>query len=120
MSRIVDVRFAVLHEGFIFAGRNFDAKLDLHRYSDLKLQYDRDEKELLVSYNGEVLNMPHTNVKGYQIGEFKSRYAPQVSHPQVANVAITAQVETPHSHVHAGPGAVKRAAKPAKMQGESV
>lgn len=119
MSRIVNVSFAILHEGFIFAGKNFDAKLDPYRYGGLGLKYDQDDKELIISWNGEVMNMPHTNVKGYVIGEVKSRHVAPVSHPMVSGVAITAQVETPYGHVHAGPGAVKRG-RPAKMQGENV
>ncbi len=103
MPRIVNVSYAVLHEPFIFAGKNFDAKLDPYRYAGLKLQYDQDDKELLITWNNEVLNMPHTNVKGYVIGEPKSRQVAQIHHAQVATIA-SAQVETPYGHVHAGPG----------------
>lgn len=119
MSRIVTVSYAVLHEGFIFAGKNFDPKLDPYRYAGLKLKYDQDDKELLITWNDETLNMPHTNVKGYVIGEPKSRQIVQVSHPQVAGI-ISAQVETPYGHVHAGPGAVKQRGRPAKIQGENA
>lgn len=108
MSRIVEVKFAVLHEGFIFAGKNFDAKLDpCTRYTGLDLKYDKDDKELLISWDGQTMNMPHTNVKGYVIGEIKTRQDIQSSHPMVAGIG-SAQVETPFGHVHAGPGKGKK------------
>lgn len=107
MSRIVEVGFAVLHEGFIFEGKNFEPKLDAFKYPGLKMQYNQDDKELLINWNSRTMNMPHTNVKGYVIGDTKTRQPVLNSHPMVSGIS-SAQVETPFGHVHAGPGGGKK------------
>jgi hypothetical protein len=103
MSKI-DINFAELHNALFLGGKNHGLKLDPARSSGLALIYDRDEKELLVSWNNEKAIIPSSNIASMTEGKVKDRKViQQITHPMVASVG-SAQVETPMSHVHGGPG----------------
>src|SRR5260221_9932370 len=104
MSNLVPTGFAFLHAPLFLGGKNHSDKLDSFRYPELKMVYDRDEKELIVTYRGKTANVPSTNVAYYHPGAAEERVPNTPSHSMVANVSQTAQVETPMSHVHAGHG----------------
>lgn len=99
----VEIGFAELHNALFLGGKNHGLKLDPHRYPTLKLVYDRAEKELIVSWNQETAIIPSSNVASMTVGKPKDRKVIQSASPQIAEIG-TAQVETPMSHVHAGPG----------------
>jgi hypothetical protein len=62
--------------------------------------YDRDEKELLVSYNGKTAILPSTSVLS-MVEQTAPRLVTKAPAPVVP---FEAQVSTPQSHVFAGPG----------------
>lgn len=99
----IDVGFAELHNALFLGGKNHGLKLDPHRYPDLKLIYDRGEKELLVTWKGHTAIVPSSNISSMTSGKPLDRKVAQVAHPMVASIS-SAQVETPMSHVHAGHG----------------
>lgn len=100
---LVELKFCEVHTALFIAGTNLGLKLDPGKRTGLKLQYNRKNFELEVAWNGEIGLVPVTNVVCMIPGKPK-HLADVVSHPTVANVASTAQVETPFGHVHAGPG----------------
>ena len=108
MSNLVPTGFAFLHSTLFLGGKNHSDKLDSYRYPELKMVYDRAEKELIVTYRGKVAIVPSTNVAYYHPGPAEERQPLSASHPMVANASHTAQVETPFGHVHAGPGKGKK------------
>lgn len=98
----IDLNYAELHNPLFLAGKNHGLKLDANKIHGLELQYDRIEKELLVSWAGKIGIIPSSNIACMIEG------LPEVTpvkhiHPIVAG-AQSAQVESPFSHVHAGPG----------------
>lgn len=101
---MIEVGFAELHKPVFVGGKNLTARLDTNQYKELKLFYDKKEKELVVTWNNVVGRIPSTNIACYIEGKAPDRLQHQVASPQVAGVAFTAQVETPMSHVHAGHG----------------
>ncbi len=68
------------------------------------MTYDKREKELRVTWKGVTGFVPSTNVAMYVPGEAADRKVMQTAHPMVGNLSTSAQVGTPMSHVHAGPG----------------
>ncbi len=101
---IVAVGFAELHDTIFVGGKNLSAKLDSHRNPGLVMQYNRVEKELIVTWNKVTSHVPSTNIKHYIPGVAADRKIVQPMHTQHAVISHTAQVETPMSHVHAGHG----------------
>lgn len=104
MSQI-NIKFAELHNPLFLAGKNHGMKLDPSKVSDMRLVYDRAEKELLVHWNGEIGIVPSSNVSCMMTGEVVKKEAP-FTHPIVAGIA-SAQASTPYGHVFEGPGAGK-------------
>jgi hypothetical protein len=102
-----EVGYAKLHDDLFLNGKNFGKGLDAKRHGGIKLVYDSDEKELLVTWMGKTAHVPSQNVASYCVGEAEDRKVNQVASPMVAGVSGSAQVGTPMSHVHAGPGAGK-------------
>lgn len=99
---LVDLKFAQLHNPIFLAGKNFAPKLDPTQLAGLELFYDREQKELHVHYNDVIGIIPSTNVACMVEGIPEKKAVHQL-HPIVAG-RLTAQVETPQSHVHAGEG----------------
>ena len=100
----IDVGYAKLHDDLFLNGKNFGKGLDSNRHSGIKIEYDQEEKELLVTWMGILAHIPSTNVASYTPGPAIDRKVSQLASPQVAGIG-SAQVESPMSHVHAGLGA---------------
>ncbi len=129
-ERIIEVGFAELHNPLFHGKKSHGTKLDTHNNKDLHMVYDRDEKELYVTWMGKTTIVPHTNIVNYTPGPAADRRVVQAGSPMVSDIAkaqvgqpthtaqpmpyaatsplvakpFTAQVSTPQSHVHAGPG----------------
>jgi len=101
---MIEVGFAELHNALFLGGKNHGLKLDSHRHPDLKMVYDKEEKELLVTWGGKLAHIPSTNVAYYHPGKPEDRKVVQMGSTMVAGISGSAQVETPMSHVHAGHG----------------
>ena len=101
------VGFAFLHTPLFLGGKNLSDKLDGHQRKELEMVYDKKEMELVVTWNKKTARIPSTNVAYYIPGDPEDRKIAGVHHPMVAGTSANAQVETPMSHVHAGPGAGK-------------
>ncbi len=104
MAREVAVSFARLHEDLFFGSKSFGKRLDVGAHTGLKMTYDRDDNELTVRWNGATAHIPSANIASYSTDAAKDRGLTAVHHPMVAGAMASAQVETPMSHVHAGPG----------------
>lgn len=100
----IDLKFAELHNPLFLAGMNFGTKLDPSnsKYAQMKLAYDRTEKELLVTWGKDIGIIPSSNI-ACMVEGVPAIKTPQYTHPIVAGIA-SAQVSTPMGHVHAGPG----------------
>lgn len=114
--------FAELHAPLFLAGKNFGMKLDGHKHHGIVLTYDREFKELWVTWkdtSGKSHDaiIPLSNVASMtpfrEAPETakeklaKATTAPKADQPfgyDPAKYKTTAQVSTPQSHVHAGPG----------------
>ncbi len=124
MSKI-ELRFAELHSPLFLAGTNLQMKLDPRNRTGLSLVYDRAEKELLVTYNDAMAIVPISNVSSMtpapganaaeslaavaQVRQQEQTATPDQVLAQKAMLelqrrGVAAQVATPQSHVHAGPG----------------
>lgn len=99
-----EVGYAMLHTPLFLGGKNLSEKLDRHHRPELHMVYDKQEMELVVSWNKKTARIPSTNVAYYIPGEAEDRKIQAIHHPMVAGAAANAQVETPFGHVHAGPG----------------
>jgi hypothetical protein len=99
---MLQLKFAEVKTPCFIGGKNHGLKLDPTRSGGLELVYDRQEKELHATFNGETVIIPSGDIARMVEGVPTLR-APQVSHPMTAGI-ISAQVETPMSHVHAGHG----------------
>ena len=107
MSRTA-IRFAELHaplfsrtEGDRGTGVNLGMKLDPHNRTGLVLEFDEQTHHLYVTYQGVTSRIPETNIVTMIEGGIK---APQTTAAGLKAPQMTAQVETPQSHVFAGEG----------------
>jgi hypothetical protein len=101
----MEIKIAHLHNPLFFAGKNFGQKLDPGKTAGLKLEFDEKRNWLVVNWENKQSYVPVTNISAMEAGT-PEKYAQQVTHPIVAGI-VSAQVETPYGHVHAGPGAGK-------------
>lgn len=116
---MINIIYADLHTPLFMAGVNFGTKLDPTKRTSphLKLQWDDDNRRLVVVYNGKVCFIPEANIASAQpenpkdIGvEVVGAHVPPIAGvttagyvPMVANVSATAQVETPMQRVQQPP-----------------
>ncbi len=102
----LEIEFAELHNPLFLAGTNLQMKLDPTKRTGLKLEYDRAEKELLVTYNGRMAIVPSANVSSMTpVATDPALYAKIGTDMSLApKVKPTAQVASPTDHVFAGPG----------------
>ena len=98
MSKIT-LKSCELHTPLFLAGTNLQMKLPQNR-AGMTLEYDREHKELLVTYNGETAIVPSSNIASMVAGAVKEQQ-PAKANPYQAREA---QVSTPYAHVHAGHG----------------
>lgn len=99
----VSVKFAELHVALFLNGKNFGLKLDPTKITGLTMIYDYDKEELLVSWNKlpDVAHIMKSTCAYYIVGEIDP---PPASVTELPRERITAQVDSPMMHVHAGPG----------------
>ncbi len=113
MSKI-ELRFAELHAPLFISdekhqGKNFGMKLDHVKHRGIKLEYDRDAQELLVTWEGREAIVPLTNVISMQPATtapatvIKAPINTKQS-PGSPLAKASAQVATPQGHVFEGPG----------------
>lgn len=100
---MIELKFAELHAPLFLGGTNLQMKLDPTKRTGLTIAYDRVEKELLVTYNGNQAIIPSSNVMSMTPGTVEKK--PVASVPPRATVS--AQVSTPMDHVFKGVGAGK-------------
>lgn len=111
---MINLKYAETHTALFLAGTNLGLRLNIQPSTPghnrpgyragLVLVYDRAEKELLVTYNGETAIVPTTNVVSMVAGEVQEV---KIENPPVPAGKIEPQVSTPMSHVFAGPGGGK-------------
>jgi len=104
---MIDIEFAELHNPLFLAGTNLQMKLDPNKRTGLKLQYSREYKELHVTWLERTAIVPTTNVSSMTPYEKQGAVEPVAVPARSMFKKITAQVDTPMSHVFAGPGAGK-------------
>jgi hypothetical protein len=111
MSKI-ELRFAELHAPLFMSdekhlGKNFGMKLDHVKHRGIKLEYDREAQELIVTWEGREAIVPLTNVVSMQPAvapPAKVVKLPETASPVAPKAKATAQVSTPQGHVFEGPG----------------
>lgn len=99
----IDLAFAELHNPLFFNAKNFGTKLDPARFGGITLIYDDDTQMLEMTWNKKVAWVPMSNIASMTPGVYEPRKEVNIHHTQVAGMGH-AQVSTPFSHVHAGPG----------------
>lgn len=107
----IPLSFAELHGPLFLAGKNFGQKLDKYKHPGIVLEYDTDRHWLQVTWSKNEAWVPLSNVSSMTpVGEpvktaTQTLAAAIAPTPELARGKLSAQVETPQSHVHAGPGA---------------
>ena len=101
----VDVKFAELHSPLFLNGKNCGLKI--FNKDQIKIVYDTEEKELLVTYMGKTAHLPSTSVHSWE--EFTESDKPKgVGQPAAEQLPKrgrpSAQASTPTGHVFEGPG----------------
>lgn len=92
------------------SGINMKDRLDTRDKSlaGLKLEWDPATKELAITYMGRTGYVVSSNVRAYfPFAESPVAEVKPLPKPEASGKVITAQVETPQSHVFAGPGGGK-------------
>lgn len=113
---MINLSFVHLHSPLFFAGRNWGEKLDIKdtRKGQVKISYDRNEKEVILECEGKTTIIPTSNVvsmvpvsdppldRKVMIEDQQPKAKPG---PKPKFNANAAQVSGPHDHVFAaGPG----------------
>ncbi len=108
-EQLMNLKLAQLHTPIFVGGKNLTDRLDPFILKGLEVKYFRSEKELHVTWNGETAMVPITNVKNMipQDGKNVPMPEPTVVAPMKIQTNLSAQVDSPMGHVHAGPGAGK-------------
>jgi len=100
---LVNMKFAELHDSLFLAGTNFPKKLNPALKQGLMLAWDKEERFLYVSYNGETTWVTETAVKNMTPGEPVRK----VEAPPPVRPPVQAQASTPTAHVFEGKGGGK-------------
>ncbi len=101
----VELEFAELHSPLFLGGKNHQMKLVAGERTDLKLVYDRGEKELLVTWKDSNAIVPLSNVAS--MWPMKAVKAVKEEKPidlTAATKPLKAQASSPTDHVFAGAG----------------
>lgn len=114
------IDWAELHAPLFLAGTNLGQKIPKAEHKNhIHMEYDEEKRHLYVTYNKKTCRIPETSVLSMveppmdsPIGEIRvfrgevPTYIPSEAHPGLEPLpqAAPPQVETPMSHVHAGPG----------------
>lgn len=115
-----------LHAPLFLSGANLGSKLDPTRRQGLVMEYCEVRQHLYVSYNGKTARVPETSVlsmveAGETLAEKKladENEACERRFLEASAKKFEAQVSTPQSHVHAGPGAGTTGQEPPKGKGK--
>jgi hypothetical protein len=99
---MIDLKWCEVHSPIFLAGTNLGVKLDPSKRQGLKLQYDREHKELVIGWNKEEAIIPSSNVATMVIG-----LLPNANYVEPVRGKVVAQVSTPQDHVFKGEGAGK-------------
>ena len=99
------VKWAETHTALFVAGTNLGLKHCPKKRVGLILAFDRDFKELLVTWNGETAHVPEANVSLWIEADPVAKLVTEQPAPPKGKV--TAQVATPQDHVFSGPGGGK-------------
>lgn len=113
-SRYRPIKFAKFHTPLFLAGTNLGEKVDLKHRHDVSMAWDTQERFLIIWLKDECTELPEANIAQMIpsimriLPDFLKRDVPPLKPvPPVVHKAVSAQVETPHSHVFAGPGGGK-------------
>jgi hypothetical protein len=98
------LEFAELHKPLFLAGTNMKEKLHSLRDGDPELIYDREEKELLVTYKGKMAIIPVFGSVSSMTPAGTTKITPLPAPPPPGK-KVNAQVSTPMGHVFEGQGA---------------
>lgn len=101
---MIKLKQAQLHGPIFVGGKNQTERLKTEKNDGLTMFYDRKEKELHVTWGGETAIVPSTNIMSMVPME-AVKVAPV--EPTKIQTNLSAQVDTPQSHVFAGAGAGK-------------
>ena len=99
---MIDLKWCEVHSPIFLAGTNLGVKLDPSKRQGLKLQYDREHKELVIGWNKEQAIIPSSNVATMVVGSL-----PKPALATAPTGKVVAQVSTPQDHVFKGEGAGK-------------
>ncbi len=114
------IEWAELHAPLFLAGTNLGLKLDPTKRGGLTLDYCEEKRHLYASFGGKTARIPETSVLSMVEAPLltKAEVAHIVAHQNNPLAQIpgldSAQVSTPMSHVHAGPGAGQTGQEPPK------
>ncbi len=115
MSR-TKIVWAELHAPLFLSGTNLGQKLDHKTKGGVSMEYCESRHHLYISYNGATARVPETSVLS-MVEELDSRAAVATAVKEVQKPTFdpsAAQVESPQSHVFAGPGAGQTGQEPPK------
>ena len=101
---MTEIKYAELHTPIFLAGTNLGQKLDPHKRTGLVINFDEDKKRLIVGWNNEEAHVPEANCSMWVEGKVQQRSGAATA---PVKPKITAQVDSPQSHVFAGPGSGK-------------
>ncbi len=102
------VKFLMLHSPVFISGthgnqgKSLGTQLNAAKVPGIKIEYSASEDKLYVSIGSDEITMPTTSAV-YWISGAAEGIAQAVT-PIAKPIIPSAQVETPQSHVHAGPG----------------
>lgn len=98
------IEWAELHAPLFLAGTNLGLKLDPKKRSGLTLEYDEEKRHLYAGFNEKSARIPESSVLS-MVEAGPVAVVPKHPFPTPPQAKpFEAQVETPLSHVHAGPG----------------
>ncbi|MES2347851.1 MAG: hypothetical protein V4641_09820 [Pseudomonadota bacterium] len=109
--------WAELHAPLFFAGVNLGQKLDHKTKGGVSMEYCEDRHHLYITYNGFTARVPETSVLSMIEAPPDARQAVAAAVKEVQKPTFdpnAAQVESPQSHVFAGPGGGQTGQEPPK------
>lgn len=101
------IDWAELHAPLFLNGTNLGQKLDHKTKGGVSMEYDEDKRHLFVTYGDKTARVPETSVLTMveaPVNIDKPARPDLYPSHRPAFDPNAAQVETPMSHVHAGPG----------------
>ncbi len=110
--------WAELHAPLFLAGANLGQKLDHKTKGGVAMEYCEDRHHLYITYNGFTARVPETSVLSMIEGPASiAEVSEKLSKAMERAMAFdpnAAQVESPQSHVFAGPGGGQTGQEPPK------